>query len=158
LLSKTAGFLFPAGDRPVGLPALPAHFLLIGAVSPSLSARTIGGVTVPQFTHDASQWLVVAAQSPDGARKGVERLIVDGQWRDLAGEAVSLDLDSGSLRSAQPARVAYVAPSAFVLSDVRPILGGILSDNILLTFAALIALASILGLSTHALIRKSGVR
>jgi hypothetical protein len=91
-------------------------------------------------------------------RKGVERLIVDGQWRDLAGQAVSLDLDSGSLHAAQPTHVAYVEPSAFVLSDVRPILGGILSDNILLTFAALIALVSLLGLSTHALIRKSGVR
>ena len=101
---------------------------------------------------------MVSAQNSDGVKKGVERLIVDGQWRDLAGQAVSLDLDSGSLHSAQPAHVAYVEPSAFVLSDVRPILGGILSDNILLTFGALIALVSILGLSTHALIRKSGVR
>jgi hypothetical protein len=158
LLSKTAEFFFPAGDRREGLPALPAHFLLMGAVNPDLSAKTIGGVAVPQFTHDASQWLVVSAESPDGAKQGVERLIVDGQWRDLAGQAVSLDLDSGSLRSAQPARVAYVEPSSFALSDVRPILGGILSDNILLTFAALLALVSVLGLSTHALVRKSGVR
>jgi hypothetical protein len=158
LLSKTADFLFPVGDRRAGLPTLPAHFLLIGAVNPNLTTKTIGGVTVPQLAHDASQWLVVSAQNSDGVKKGVERLIVDGQWRDLAGQAVSLDLDSGSLRSAQPAHVAYVEPSAFVLSDVRPILGGILSDNILLTFGALIALVSILGLSTHALIRKSGVR
>jgi hypothetical protein len=158
LWSKTADFLFPAGDRQAGLPTLPAHFLLIGAVNPNLTTKTIGGVVLPQLTRDASQWLVVSGQSSDGVKKGVERLIVDGQWRDLAGQAVSLDLDSGSLRSAQPAHVAYVEPSAFVLSDVRPILGGILSDNILLTFAALIALASILGLSTHVLIRKSGVR
>jgi hypothetical protein len=158
LWSKTADFLFPAGDRRAGLPTLPAHFLLIGAVNPNLTTKTIGGVAVPQLTHDASQWLVVSAQTSDSVRKGVERLIVDGQWRDLAGQAVSLDLDSGSLRSAQPAHVAYVEPSTFVLSDVRPILGGILSDNIVLTFAALIALVSILGLSTHVLIRKSGVR
>ena len=157
-LSKTAEFLIPAGDRQAGLPTLPAHFLLIGAVNPNLPAKTIGGVAAPQFTHGASQWLVVSAQSPSGAKQGVERLIVDGQWRDLAGQAVSLDIDSGSLRSAQPARVAYVEPSSFALSDVRPILGGILSDNILLTFGALLALVSILGLSTHALIRKSGVR
>ena len=155
---KTADFLFPAGDRRAGLPTLPARFLLIGAVNPNVTTETIGGVALPQLTHDASQWLVVSAQSSDAVKKGVESLIIDGQWRDLAGQAVSLDLDSGSLRSAQPAHVAYVEPSAFVLSDVRPILGGILSDNILLTFGALIALVSILGLSTHALIRKSGVR
>ena len=158
LLSKTKDFLFPASDRWAGLPTLPAHFLLIGAVNPNLTTKTVGGVTVPQLAHDASQWLVVSAESSDGVKKGVERLIIDGQWRDLAGQAVSLDLDSGSLRSAKPAHVAYVEPSTFVLSDVRPILGGILSDNILLTFGALIALVSILGLSTHALIRKSGVR
>jgi hypothetical protein len=157
-LTKTADFIFPAGDRRAGLPALPAHFLLMGAVNPNLSTKTIGGVPVPQLAYDASQWLVVSAQDSDAVKKGVERLVVDGQWRDLAGQAVSLDLDSGSLRSAQPAHVAYVEPSAFVLSDLRPILGGILSDNILLTFGGLIALVSILGLSTHALIRKSGVR
>jgi hypothetical protein len=158
LLSATAGFLFPVGDRRTDLPPQPAHFLLMGAVNPIASAKTIGGVSVPQFTHSASQWLVVSGQSPDGARKGVERLVVDGQWRDLAGQAVSLDIDSGVLASAQPKRVAYVEPSGFALSDVRPILSGVLSDNILLTFGALLALASILGLSTHALIRKSGVR
>jgi len=157
-LTKTADFIFPAGDRRAGLPALPAHFLLMEAVNPNLSTKTIGGVPVPQLARDASQWLVISAQDSDSVKKGVERLVVDGQWRDLAGQAVSLDLDSGSLHSAQPAHVAYVEPSAFVLSDLRPILGGILSDNILLTFGALIALVSILGLSTHALIRKSGVR
>jgi hypothetical protein len=157
-LSKTSGLLFRASDRQAGLPPLPAHFLLIGAVNPSVAAQTVGGLPVPQFTRDASQWLVVTAQSPDAYKKGVERLIVDGRWKDLAGEAVSLDLDTGSLHSAQPARVAYVVPNHLALSEIRPILGGILSDNILLTLGALIILVSILGLSTHALVRKTGVR
>jgi hypothetical protein len=158
VLSKTSGTLFAANAGETRLPPLPEHFLLIGAVSPAAAAPTIGGVALPQFTRDASQWLAAAAQSPDALAKGVDRLVVDGQWRDLAGEAVSLDLDSGALHAAQPTRVAYVLPNQLALSDVRPILGGVLSDNILLTLGALLALVSILGLSTHALIRKSGVR
>ena len=66
LLSKTVALLFPASDRRAGLPPLPTHFLLIGAVNPSLATQTIGGLTFPQFARDASQWLVVTAQSPDG--------------------------------------------------------------------------------------------
>ena len=85
-------------------------------------------------------------------------MIANGRWSDLAGQAVAYDPDSDMLQSAQPARVAYVLPNRFALSDVRPILGGVFSDNIVLSLGVLLLLMSALGLSTHVLIRRMGGR
>jgi hypothetical protein len=41
---------------------------------------------------------------------------------------------------------------------VRPILGGVFSDNIVLSLGVLLLLMSALGLSTHVLIRRMGGR
>jgi hypothetical protein len=152
------GFFFSSGERDADALALSANSLLIGAVNPSSAAQTIGGVDIPQIIYDPAQWLVVTAQSSSAYEAGVERLVADGKWADLAGRAVSFDPDKNQLRSLQPERVAYVMPNHFVLSDVRPILGGILSDNIPLSLGALILLMSILGMSTHALVRRTGAR
>jgi cellulose synthase operon protein B len=155
---RSRGFFFSIDDRDAGALPFSANSLLIGAVSPAGAPRTIGGVEIPQIVSDASQWLVITAQTSDGCASGVERLVANGQWSALAGEAVSLDLETHQLRSVQPSRVAYVAPGGLALSDIRPILGGVVSDNILLSLAALILLMSILGASTHAMIRRMGAR
>jgi cellulose synthase operon protein B len=155
---RSRGFFFYRGDRDAGALPFSANALLIGAVSPAPPPLTVGGAEIPQFVHDASQWLVITGQSPQAYEVGLERLVANGQWSGLAGEAATFDAASDQLRSVQPARVAYVVPDRFVLSDMRPILGGIVSDNILLSLGALILLMSILGLSTHALIRRMGAR
>jgi len=155
---RSRGFFFSIDDRDAGALPFSANSLLIGAVSPAGAPQTIGGVEIPQIVSDASQWLVITAQTSDGCASGVERLVANGQWSALAGEAVSLDLETHQLRSVQPSRVAYVAPGGLALSDIRPILGGVVSDNILLSLAALILLMSILGASTHAMIRRMGAR
>jgi hypothetical protein len=152
------GFFFSSGEREADALALSANSLLIGAVNPSSAAQTVGGVDIPQIIHDPAQWLVVTAQSSGAYEAGVERLVADGKWADLAGRAVSFDPEKNQLRSVQPERVAYVMPNHFVLGDVRPILGGILSDNISLSSGALMLLMSILGVSTHALVRRMGAR
>jgi hypothetical protein len=51
-----------------------------------------------------------------------------------------------------------VLPDHLVIADVRPILGGLFSDNIALSLVVLMLLMSMLGLSTHALIRRMGAR
>ena len=85
-------------------------------------------------------------------------MIANGKWSALAGEAVSFDPDTDQLRSVQPLRVSYVLPDHLVIADVRPILGGLFSDNIALSLIVLMLLMSMLGLSTHALIRRMGAR
>jgi cellulose synthase operon protein B len=157
-LLKNRGFFFSGASRETKMLQLGAATMLIGAVNPEVAAQTIGGVEIPQVTRDPSQWLVVTAQRAETYEAGFERLVANGQWTSLAGQAISLDLDTNQLRSVQPSRVAYVAPTRFVLSDIRPVLGGIVSDNILISLGALMLLLSILGLSTHALIRRMGAR
>ena len=85
-------------------------------------------------------------------------MIANGKWSALAGQAVSYDPDTDQLRSAQPEQVSYVLPDRLVVADVRPILGGLFSDNIVLGLGVLLLLMSLLGLSTHALIRRMGAR
>ncbi|MGO8833489.1 MAG: cellulose biosynthesis cyclic di-GMP-binding regulatory protein BcsB [Roseiarcus sp.] len=155
---RSHGFFFSIGDRDAGALPFSANSLLIGAVSPTAAPQSIGGVEIPQIVRDASQWLVITAQTSDGYASGVERLVANGHWSALAGEAVSLDLETNQLRSVQPSRVAYVAPGGLALSEIRPILGGVVSDNILLSLGALILLMSILGVSTHVVIRRMGAR
>ena len=155
---RQRGFFFSGTDAQASSLPLSARSVLIGAVAPERAKPNVGGLELPQFTRDPAQWLVVTAKSEDLYEAGIERLVVNGQWSALSGQAVSLDLDSNTLRSAQPSQVTYVVPSTFVLSDVRPILGGIVSNNILLSLAALMLLMAILGTSTHALIKRSGAK
>ncbi len=146
------------GDDHAPILPLPARFVLIGAINPSPTTPKVGGVRLPQFVQDASQWLVATAPDAETLNAGVGHLVANGQWSGLAGQAAVLDLDTGHLQTAEPRRVAYVAPLGVGLANVRPILGGILADNILLSFAILIAVMAILGLSTQALVRRLGSR
>jgi len=155
---RNRGLFFSGGSPKAGALVLTANSLLIGAVNPGNDAQTISGLEIPQIAHDSAQWLVVTAQRHGAYEAGIQQLVASGQWSALAGQAVSLDVDANQLRSVQPARVAYVVPHRFVLGDVRPILGGMVSDNILLSLGALMLLMAILGVSTHALIRRMGAR
>ena len=57
----------------------------------------------------------------------------------------------------QPKHVVYTVPDRLDLADVRPVLGGILSDNIALSLGVLVLLLSLLGVSAHALVRRTRI-
>ena len=154
---RNHGFFYGA-DKGPGALSLTQNGVLIGAVSPTPPTPILGGVDIPQFVASPRQWLVVAAHDAGGYATAIDRMVANGRWSDLAGQAVVYDPDSDLLQSAQPTRVAYVLPNRLVVADLRPILGGIFSDNILLGFGLLLLLMSALGLSTHALIRRMGGR
>jgi cellulose synthase operon protein B len=155
-LLKNRGFFFSDSDDGAGALPRTVNSLLIFAAGRDSAASTVGGMELPRFTRDPAQWLVVTAQSAGIYKTGVERLVATGRWTDLAGNAVSLDIDNDRLQSAQPTRVSYIAPNRFVLADIRPIFGGIVSNNITLSLGVLMLLMSVLGVSTHALIRRVG--
>lgn len=156
-LLRNQGFFFGADGAPKTVP-FAAGSLLIAAVDPRLDTGKVAGIEVPRFTRDSAQWLVVTASSDASLQGGLTRLVSDGQWKDLRGEAVSLDVDKGRLAAVQPSRVLYVVPDRVVMADLRPILGGIVSNNIELSLAVLMVLMGILGVSTHALIRRAGAK
>ena len=156
-LLRSRGFFFPGTGQGELLPAT-ASTMIIAALPSQSYAPLAGGVPLPRLTRDAAQWLVVTAADAPTYEAGLRRLVTSGRWTALGGEAVALDLGDDTLRTRQPRVVSYLVPARFVLSDVRPILGGIMSDNIVLSIAALLVLMSILGLSTHALIRRMGAR
>jgi hypothetical protein len=151
------GFFY-GGDRGASALSLPQNGVLIGAVDPTTATPILGDVEIPRIVASPRQWLVVTAHSAEAYQSALDRMIANGRWTALAGEAVSFDPDADLLRSAQPMQVSYVLPDRFVVADVRPILGGVFSDNILLSLGVLLLLISMLGLSTHALIRRMGAR
>jgi hypothetical protein len=154
---RNRGFFFAntgAGDR---LPST-ASTMIIAAVPAQALTPTVGGIEWPRFTRDPAQWLVVTAPDAATYEGGLRRLVAGGQWAALGGEAVSLDVHDDTLHMLQPRAISYLVPDRFVLSDVRPIIGGIMSDNIVLGIGLLMVLMSILGVSTHALIRRMGVK
>jgi cellulose synthase operon protein B len=67
-------------------------------------------------------------------------------------------MKTGDLRSIEPTEVSYVVPSDIKLSEIRPVLGGILSENMLVGIVAWFLMIMVLGISTHALISRTGVR
>ena len=154
-LLKNQGFFFGA-DQGVQAVPMSAHSLMVTAVDPRARDDKLTGLNLPRFTTSTAQWLVVTAADDAVLRDGVARLVSDGQWGNLNGQAVSLDLHSGHIASIQPSRVLYVAPDHLVLSDVRPILGGLVSNHIELSLMVLMLLMAVLGMSTHALIRRMG--
>ena len=156
-LLRRQGFFFGAerGDRTV---PVSARSLVVAALAPRPQDADAVGINLPRFAASTAQWLVLTAADAPTLHDGLSRLVSDGRWGDLDGQAVSLDLQNGRLASIQPSRVLYVAPDHFVLSDVRPILGGMVSNHIELSLAVLMLLMAVLGLSTHALIRRSGVK
>ena len=151
------GFFF-GGERGADALSLAQNGLLVGAVDPTTATPILGDVEIPQIVVSPRQWLVVTARSVEASQAAVDRMIANGKWSALAGEAVSFDPDTDLLRSVQPLQVSYVLPDHLVIADVRPILGGLFSDNIALSLIVLMLLMSLLGLSTHALIRRMGAR
>ena len=154
---KNQGFFFGSDQDAQAVP-FSTHSLLIAAIDPRPVDRKLAGMDVPHFTTDTAQWLVVTASEGTTLREGLRRLVADGQWGGLEGRAVSLDVESGRLASVQPSRVLYVVPDRLVLSDIRPILGGIVSNHIELSLVVLVLLMALLGVSTHVLIRRAGMK
>ena len=153
--AKTMGFFFGTGQDGHAVP-VKTPSLVVSAVSPQPENQRLAGMDVPRFTPDKAQWLVVTAPNAGLLQNGLIRLVSDGQWKELNGETVSLDVDEGRISSVQPSQVLYVMPSHVVLSDIRPILGGIISNHIALSLSALMLLMTLLGVSTHTLIRRMG--
>lgn len=154
-LLKNQGFFFGTSQGPQTVP-MSAHSLMVAAIDPRPQDDRLTSLNLPRFTTSNAQWLVVTASDDATLRDGLTRLVSDGQWGNLDGQAVSLDLGTGRIASVQPSRLLYVAPTHLVLSDVRPILGGLVSNHIELSLIVLMLLMAVLGVSTHALIRRMG--
>ncbi len=154
-LLKNQGFFFGTSQGPQTVP-MSAHSLMVAAIDPRPQDDRLTSLNLPRFTTSNAQWLVVTASDDATLHDGLTRLVSDGQWGNLDGQAVSLDLGTGRIASVQPSRLLYVAPDHLVLSDVRPILGGLVSNHIELSLIVLMLLMAVLGVSTHALIRRMG--
>jgi hypothetical protein len=154
---RNHGFFYGA-DRAANALSLSQNGLLIGAVNPTTASPIVGGFQLPQVVASSRQWLVVTARRAEAYPAAIERMIANGEWPALAGQAVSFDPNTDQLQSVQAVQVSYVLPDRFALSDVRPILGGVFTDNIYLSLGVLMLLMSLLGLSTHVLIRRMGGR
>lgn len=151
------GFFF-GGDTPSsGLPVQPGG-LVIAAVEPGLEGASRVGIALPQLLRDPAHWLVVTAADNGAIGPALTRLIASGQWSALGGQAASFTPKNGELKLLQPRTVSYVLPDKLVPSDLRPILGGVMSANIPVSVAILLTLMFVLGASTYLVIRRTGVR
>ena len=151
------GFFFEKEAKDDALPVRPDG-LVVAAIEPGLVPATRLGIALPQVLRDPAHWLVVTAADKGTIETDLRRLVASGRWSALAGQAASFDPKSGTLRLLQPRTVGYVLPDRLVPSDLRPILGGVMSANIPLSIAMLLTLMFILGTSTYLAIRRAGVR
>ena len=113
---------------------------------------------MPRFTGNAAHWLVVTAANPATLGTGVRQLAASGRWDALRGEATRFDPAAGTLDVRQPRNVTYVMTADVSPSDMRPILGGLMSDNIVMSLVVLFVVLGGLGLSTHVVVRRMGVK
>lgn len=154
---QTRGYFFKSGKAGETVP-FTARTLVVAAADPRVRGHEVAGFDVPGFVADPAQWLVITAADEGVLKTGLDRMISDGHWRDLQGEVVSLDIDKDTFVSVQPSRVLYVKPDHIAIGDIRPILGGMVSSNIELSLAVFVLLMSVLGVSTHVVLRRSGAR
>lgn len=156
-LLRDRGFFF-GDDETNGLQLKPDD-LLVAAVVPA--GKAPGGEEadlLPKFTQDAAHWLVITAATPAALEKGLDALVSSGGWSRLRGEATRFDPTTDALDVRQPSAVTYVLSPNTALSDLRPIMGAVLSGNAGLSLIVLLVVLSILGVSTHAVIHRMGVR
>ena len=153
---RSRGFFF-GRDKSDKL-ALKSDDILVAAVTPGGKAPRTAFDVVPRFTGDAAHWLVVTAANPATLDAGLRQLVVSGHWADLRGEATRFDPAAGTLDVRQPYGVTYVMNADVSPADMRPILGGLMSDNIVMSLVVLFVVLGGLGLSTHAVVRRMGVK
>lgn len=153
---RSRGFFF-GGDKADKL-VLTSDDILVAAVTPGGKAPRTAFDVVPRFTGDAAHWLVVTAANPATLDGGLRQLVASGRWTDLRGEATRFDPADGSLVVRQPRGVTYVINADVSPADMRPILGGLMSDNIVMSLVVLFVVLGGLGLSTHAVVRRMGVK
>lgn len=156
-LLRSRGFFY-AGDGQSNILPLTPSTLLVAAVAADATAPSIGGLKLPQVTRDAAHWLVVTAADAPSLTGGLQHLISGGHWAALGGQAIAFDPTDDTVHTVRTRNLTYVLPKSLVLADVRPILGGVLSDNIVLSMGVLLVLVTLLGTSTHVILRRVGVR
>lgn len=127
--------------------------LLMASVRPDEASLQYAGIEIPRFTEDSRQWLVITAGSAEAIPAGIERIVSDGLWSQLTGEAVAIDVDDGRFSSVDAEKHSYVLPRSVRIADLRPIIGGLMSSNILLTASAIILLLALLGATSHGMLR-----
>ncbi len=132
--------------------------LIVAALEPDRATQAVAGVVLPRIDTSSRQWIVVAAANATTTRAGIEHLVASGLWPRLAGQAVSFGVESEQLHTRVATERTYVLPQSLPLQEIRPMLGGFMSDNIIVSAASLMILIVVLGLSTHALIKQLGVR
>ncbi|MGI4765320.1 MAG: cellulose biosynthesis cyclic di-GMP-binding regulatory protein BcsB [Janthinobacterium lividum] len=150
---RQRGFFFtPAPDERRRL-VTDDHTLLMASVRPNEAEIAFGGIEIPRFADDGRQWLVITAGSADTISAGIDRLVAGGLWSRLNGEAIAINIDDGRFSTIDADTHTYVLPRSVRMADLRPIMGGLMSSNILLTASAAILLLALLGLTTHGLLR-----
>ncbi len=125
----------------------------MASVRPDEASLQYAGIEIPRFTEDSRQWLVITAGSAEAIPAGIARIVSDGLWSQLTGEAVAIDVDDGRFSSVDAEKHSYVLPRSVRIADLRPIIGGLMSSNILLTASAIILLLALLGATSHGMLR-----
>lgn len=150
---RERGFFFAATPDLKRRLTIDDRSLIVASVAPESSETKIAGIELPRFREDTRNWLVLTAKSAGTYAAGIDRLVADGLWPQLTGQAVALDVEDGRFETIDPKRLTYILPQNLALADVRPIVGGLVSSNLVLSAAALIFFLSLFGLFTHALVR-----
>ena len=153
---RSRGFFF--GRDKADKLTLKSDDILVAAVTPGGKAPRTTFDVVPRFTSDAAHWLVVTAANPATLDSGLRQLVASGRWSDLRGEASRFDPADATMEVRQPHGVTYVMNADVSPADMRPILGGLMSDNIVMSLVVLFVVLGGLGLSTHAVVRRMGVK
>ena len=151
------GFFFGAWEEQAALSG-GNHGLVVAAATMDGRTRSLAGFDLPRVERTPRNWLIVSGLSTAAIAEGVTSLVAENHWKDLNGEAVLYDPTSLSLKSRQARDLTYVMPERIALTDIRPVLGGVMSGNILVSVAGLLVLLGLLGVSTQLLLRLFGER
>ena len=157
LLQSLHFYFGGVGHSPDLLP-VSSETLIVAAVEPAAAPHVIAGIPFPRISSRPDQWVVLSGGSMTIVHAGIEHLLIDNTLSKLAGQAVSLDLNTNEMQFRDPVDHTYVVSGSVAFSELRPILGGFMSDNIGLSAIALLMLLTILGGSTHLFIRTLGDR
>ncbi|WP_182085919.1 cellulose biosynthesis cyclic di-GMP-binding regulatory protein BcsB [Aureimonas sp. ME7] len=109
-------------------------------------------------TTSGSVWTVIAAPSTAALNEGINLLVRDSNWVQLAGRVSSYDGARSTMTSQPIGEVTFITTQPLSLANVRLIAANWLSENVLSYASLIVAVALLLGVATTVFVRSLGQR
>jgi len=127
-------------------------------VSQTANAKDLQTGWKSKLVPDVVSSTVIVAPTAEALRASTEDLVTSAAWQQLTGLAMAYDREAASMRTLEADVTWFIPTQPLMPANVRLIVAGWLSKNVLFYLAVLFAAVVVLAGMTYRLVRVSGAR